>query len=767
MGREEFTNISRKCRVLLGARGCGKISRKPRCGGLRRPRKARRRLTGGSIFSRGPYNIKTTETSGYDTSVYGLGRNQRLYRRRREEITAGASPVLGRATNEAHRCMGYKADTHGNDADDEMLCPLCMEVLDETDRNFYPCTCDYQLCLWCLHYIRTTMGNKCPACRRDYEESNMKYKSTPRVQPVARTSNAKKKREAAEKEATTREERASPSSSTSNANANLREMRVIQRNLVYVVGIPSRLARKEILRQHEYFGQYGRIQHMVINKSQAYNSHVGGASYTAYITYSKKSEAALAIQGIDGSHVNGKMLRASYGTTKYCTFFLKGLKCTNVDCFYLHQYGDESERISKEELANLMHKGSKSGFGLAPHMLDNATPKAKEESAKKAPEPSVARKAPIDTQEHYRQEQDRQVFNGYPASSGLTDRDATSWANIAAGVKGAAATSVPMGQYVYQHPEELQMQYSVVGEGYSDGYAHTYDGYRAQRPEPEYQETERSVNSYLTHSNGENVISFGSMNQNEMMRHRLNEPLANDLQRYNRCDHIVYAVDVPLRRQLHNGKYGVQITDAHSAEKDGPNAMHGTMWMAAEEVKASGAYYVANRRRQLDYYKGANQLFSVGGSENLNTGATPTLGPRDLFPERGPVDDILYKLRRHVMMLNSLAKQYSSEPTRRSGAPVSRAEDERSWHYNGESGRDAPPVAGAADPAGAPDASWSVEKAERYSASILTTSPFDESQLEVHLKHYEELATQVQKLAEAQRSREALFARHLSQLDPS
>lgn len=49
-------------------------------------------------------------------------------------------------------------------------CPLCAEALDVGDYGFFPCPCDYQVCLWCLERIRTQENNKCPQCRRDYDE---------------------------------------------------------------------------------------------------------------------------------------------------------------------------------------------------------------------------------------------------------------------------------------------------------------------------------------------------------------------------------------------------------------------------------------------------------------------------------------------------------------------------------------------------------------------------------------------------------------------
>lgn len=45
------------------------------------------------------------------------------------------------------------------------------------------------------------------------------------------------------------------------------------------------------------------------------------------------------------------MCRASFGTTKYCTYFLKHIPCTNPDCMYLHELGDEAVSFTKEEMA--------------------------------------------------------------------------------------------------------------------------------------------------------------------------------------------------------------------------------------------------------------------------------------------------------------------------------------------------------------------------------------------------------------------------------
>ena len=45
-------------------------------------------------------------------------------------------------------------------------CPLCMEDMDVTDKNFRPCKCGYQICLFCYNKIKDNHNGACPACRR-------------------------------------------------------------------------------------------------------------------------------------------------------------------------------------------------------------------------------------------------------------------------------------------------------------------------------------------------------------------------------------------------------------------------------------------------------------------------------------------------------------------------------------------------------------------------------------------------------------------------
>jgi CCR4-NOT transcription complex subunit 4 len=112
----------------------------------------------------------------------------------------------------------------------------------------------------------------------------------------------------------------------------LGNVRVIQRNLLYVIGISPSVANEEVrnyplfqtqraarltsaslivfqtLRSQEYFGQYGKIIKVVVNRNHMSGDRQNGSA-SAYITYSKKEDARAAIQAVDGFWLDGRLIR--------------------------------------------------------------------------------------------------------------------------------------------------------------------------------------------------------------------------------------------------------------------------------------------------------------------------------------------------------------------------------------------------------------------------------------------------------------------------
>lgn len=64
-----------------------------------------------------------------------------------------------------------------------------------------------------------------------------------------------------------------------------------------------------------------------------------GPSASAYVTYIKPEDALRAIQAVNNIFIDGRTLKASLGTTKYCSHFMKNQSCPKHDCMYLHELG--------------------------------------------------------------------------------------------------------------------------------------------------------------------------------------------------------------------------------------------------------------------------------------------------------------------------------------------------------------------------------------------------------------------------------------------
>ena len=115
-----------------------------------------------------------------------------------------------------------------------------------------------------------------------------------------------------------------------------KETRIIKKNLIHVHGFPKSLAKLDILKSYEYFGQYGTILNSILLKKV--NSNTNKITSSVYITFSNEKEAAIAILCVDSLIIEGKIIRAFYGTTKYCNYFLNSTSCPNRDkCVFLHE----------------------------------------------------------------------------------------------------------------------------------------------------------------------------------------------------------------------------------------------------------------------------------------------------------------------------------------------------------------------------------------------------------------------------------------------
>lgn len=73
-----------------------------------------------------------------------------------------------------------------------------------------------------------------------------------------------------------------------------------------------------------------------------------GPSASAYVTYVNNSDALRAIQSVNNIMIDGRLIKTSLGTTKYCSHFMKNQQCPKGDCMYLHELGDPEASFTKE-----------------------------------------------------------------------------------------------------------------------------------------------------------------------------------------------------------------------------------------------------------------------------------------------------------------------------------------------------------------------------------------------------------------------------------
>ncbi|KAI4686054.1 uncharacterized protein J4E88_003891 [Alternaria novae-zelandiae] len=235
------------------------------------------------------------------------------------------------------------------DDDEEECCPLCVEEFDLSDRNFRPCPCGYQICQFCYNNIKTTMNGLCPACRRPYDDSTIEWKT---ISPEEMAQHKQLIAQKAKKNAQIRQKEAQKAEADSLSRKHLSGLRVVQKNLVYVTGLTPTIREDELLktlRGDDYFGQYGKILKIVVSKAKENAQHQ--QSVGVYVTFARKEDAEKCINAVDGSQNGERTLRAQFGTTKYCSAYLRGETCNNRNCMFLHEPGEDNDSFTRQDLS--------------------------------------------------------------------------------------------------------------------------------------------------------------------------------------------------------------------------------------------------------------------------------------------------------------------------------------------------------------------------------------------------------------------------------
>ncbi|VAI30447.1 unnamed protein product [Triticum turgidum subsp. durum] len=133
---------------------------------------------------------------------------------------------------------------------------------------------------------------------------------------------------------------------TVEAKKHLASVRVIQRNLVYIIGLPANLCNESV--QGILWSVWKGFEGFSFSSNWgSFPADINKQRYQ-YITYAKEEEAIRCIQAVHNFVLEGKV--PCFGTTKYCHAWLRNMTCGNPDCLYLHDVGSQEDSFTKDEI---------------------------------------------------------------------------------------------------------------------------------------------------------------------------------------------------------------------------------------------------------------------------------------------------------------------------------------------------------------------------------------------------------------------------------
>lgn len=211
----------------------------------------------------------------------------------------------------------------------EKECPLCITTLTDTEYEFYPCPCGYQICSYCFTKIVEELTKLCPSCRRPFDPDASKRIGKD-FRPV-RTESAP----------------VAPVPVSYFAGP----------KIVQIVGIPDDFLSSDILRQNRFLGQYGTIKKMSIDPSTVPPSSkclLQGQESSVFVKFATKEEAATCALALDGFTISAPgvqtTIRTSISIVEKCT----RAKCAKRNCMKRHRNKKETDVLLKAE--DIEHK---------------------------------------------------------------------------------------------------------------------------------------------------------------------------------------------------------------------------------------------------------------------------------------------------------------------------------------------------------------------------------------------------------------------------
>lgn len=183
-------------------------------------------------------------------------------------------------------------------------CLVCSEILKNSEVDWYPCPCGYQICSYCFDRCKPI----CPSCRQEFPSNAF--------------------------------QRVGEKFSKIETSVQINEF-ISVRSLLRVLNLPPELLKESLLISPSFFGVYGKVENIVIcSPDQAPYEIINfppSDKPFVILKYSSENEASTCISCLNDRIIRGFRITVHLILNEQCKKYLAEVKCDDKKCLKIHR----------------------------------------------------------------------------------------------------------------------------------------------------------------------------------------------------------------------------------------------------------------------------------------------------------------------------------------------------------------------------------------------------------------------------------------------